>query len=131
MSSLGIKVATSDDIYIEMDGQRIAGVQSYSTKYSSDVKTVDAFGQSTSIGYTLGTKKYTIDITRAYLDNTAIADDIDFYDLANGDFNLVVIKAGNRVTYKNCIVSEIDEDGTLKEKVAEKFTIIALDRVKG
>jgi hypothetical protein len=129
MSTPGIQITTSDDIFFELNGKRIAGVESYSTKYTNEVKLVDAFGQSTPIGYTLGAKKHTIDITRVYLEDTAIADGIDFYSLANLDFNFVVIKKGKRVVYKNCIISDISEDGSLKDKVAEKISLMALDRV--
>jgi hypothetical protein len=126
----GVKITTSDDIFLEISGKRIAGVESYGTKYTNDIKTHDAFGQSTSIGYSNGAKKYSIDLSRIYLEDTAIADGIDFYTLANYDWNLVIIKNGNRVVYKSCIISDISEDGTLKDKVAEKVTIMALDRVK-
>lgn len=125
----GVKITTSDDIFFEVDGKRVAGVESYSTKYTNDVKMVDAFGQSTSIGYTIGGKKYTIDISRVYLEDTAIADGIDFYTLTDFDFNFVIIKNGVRTVYKNCIISDISEDGSLKDKVAEKISLMALDRV--
>lgn len=129
MATPGVKITTSDDIFFEVDGKRVAGVESYSTKYTNDVKMVDAFGQSTSIGYTIGGKKYTIDISRVYLEDTAIADGIDFYNLIDFDFNFVIIKNGIRTVYKNCIISDISEDGSLKDKVAEKITLMALDRV--
>lgn len=125
----GVKILTSDDIFFEVDGKRVAGVESYNTKYTNDVKVVDAFGQSTSIGYTIGGKKYSIDISRVYLEDTAIADGIDFYTLTNFDFNFVIVKGGTRTVYKNCIISDISEDGSLKDKVAEKITLMALDRV--
>ena len=129
MATPGVKITTSDDIFFEVDGRRVAGVESYSTKYTNDVKMVDAFGQSTSIGYTIGGKKYTIDISRVYLEDTAIADCIDFYTLTDFDFNFVIIKNGVRTVYKNCIISDISEDGSLKDKVAEKISLMALDRV--
>ena len=129
MATPGVKITTSDDIFFEVDGKRVAGVESYSTKYTNDVKMVDAFGQSTSIGYTIGGKKYTIDISRVYLEDTAIADGINFYTLTDFDFNFVIIKNGIRTVYKNCIISDISEDGTLKDKVAEKIFLMALDRV--
>lgn len=129
MPTPGVKITTSDDIFFEVEGKRVAGVESYSTKYTNDVKTVDAFGQSTSIGYTIGSKKYTVDISRVYLEDTAIADGIDFYNLADLDFNFVIIKNGIRTVYKHCIISDISEDGSLKDKVAEKITLMALDRV--
>jgi len=126
--SSGVKIMTSDDIYFELNGKRIAGVESYSTKYTNDVKMIDAFGQNTPIGYTIGSKKHSIDISRVYLEDTAIADGIDFYSLADLGFNFVVIKGGVRTVYKDCIISDISEDGSLKDKVAEKITLIALDR---
>lgn len=125
----GVKIMTSDDIYFELNGKRVAGVESYSTKYTNDVKTVDAFGQSTPIGYTIGSKKHSIDISRVYLEDTAIADGIDFYTLSDYGFNFVVVKGGVRTVYKDCVISDISEDGALKDKVAEKITLMALDRV--
>lgn len=130
MAAIGVKIMTSDDIYFELDGKKIAGVESYSTKYTNDVKMVDAFGQNTPIGYTIGSKKHSIDISRVYLEDTAIADGINFYNLTDLGFNFVVIKGGKRVVYKNCVISDISEDGTLKDKVAEKITLMALDRVE-
>lgn len=129
MATPGVKIMTSDDIFFEVNGRRVAGVESYSTRYTNDVKMVDAFGQATPIGYTLGSRKYTIDISRVYLEDTAIADGLDFYNLTDFDFNFVVVKGGKRTVYKNCIISDIAEDGTLKDKVAEKITLAALDRV--
>ena len=129
MPAPGVRITTSDDIFFEVNGKRVAGVESYSTKYTNDVKTIDAFGQSTPIGFATGSKKFTLDISRVYLEDTAIADGIDFYNLSNYDFNVVIIKNGKRIDYKSCIISDISEDGNLKDKVAEKISILALDRV--
>lgn len=129
-NAVGVKITTSNDIFIEIDGKRIAGVQSYSTRYTNDVKTIDAFGQETPIGFTLGKKKYTLDLTKVYLEDTAISDGVDFYTLSDYGFNLVIIKNGRRIVYKDCIVSDISEDGALNDKVTEKMSIMALNRVK-
>lgn len=128
--SAGVAITTSDDIFFEIDGTRIAGVESYSTKYTNDVKLIDAFGSNTPIGFTLGSKKHSVDISRVYLEDTAISDGINFYTLSNFGFNMVVIKNGKRVTYKSCIISDISEDGQLKGNVAEKISLMALDRVE-
>lgn len=125
----GVKVTTSDDIFLEIDGKRIAGVESYSTRYSNDVKLHDAFGQVTPIGYSLGSRKHVVDLSRIYLEDTAISDGIDFYTLSDFDWNLVIVKNGKRVVYKSCVISEISEDGQLKDKVAEKISVMALDRI--
>lgn len=130
MAKPGVKIMTSDDIFFELNGKRVAGVESYSTKYTNDVKLIDAFGQTTPIGYTLGSRKYSVDISRVYLEDTAITDGIDFYTLAEFGFDFVVIKGGTRTVYKDCVISDISEDGSLKDKVGEKITLMALDRVK-
>lgn len=124
----GVKVSTSNDIYLTVDGKTIAGVQSYSTKMTNETKYVDAFGHQTPIGYTVGKTNYSIDLSRVFLEDTAIADGINFYTLANSDFQLVINRNGKIITYKNCIVSEISEDGSLNDSVQEKMTIMALDR---
>lgn len=129
MATPGVKITTSNEIYFELDGKRIAGVESYSVRYSNDVRLHDAFGQDAPIGYTIGSKKYSIDLSKIYLEDTAIADGLDFYALANYGFDLVIIKNGARTVYKNCIVSDISEDGQLKGNVAEKITLLALDRI--
>lgn len=124
----GVKVSTSNDIYLVINGQRIAGVQSYSTKMTNETKFVDAFGHKTPIGYTVGKKNYSIDLNRVYLEDTAIADGIDFYSLADNDFQLVINRNGHIVTYTSCIVSDISEDGNLNDSVQEKMTINSLNR---
>ena len=130
MANPGVKIMTSDDIFFELNGKKIAGVESYSTKYTNDIKPVDVFGQNTPVGYTIGSKKHSIDISRVYLEDTAIADGINFYNITDFDFNFVIVKNGKRVVYKNCVISDISEDGSLKDKVAEKITLMALDRVE-
>ena len=127
----GMNITTSSDIFIEISGKRIAGVQSYSTKYNKDTKPVDVFGQDVPIGYIQGKKKHTLDMSRVYLEDTAVNDGIDFYDLADNQFNVVVIKNGQRITYSDCIVTDVNEDGSLNDKVVEKMTISALTRKKG
>ena len=69
-------------------------------------------------------------MSRVYLEDTAISDGIDFYSLADNQFNVVIIKNGERVTYKDCIVTDISEDGSLNDKVIEKITVSALSRIK-
>ena len=127
----GVNVTTSNDIFIEISGKRIAGVQSYSTKYNKDTKPVDVFGQDVPIGYIQGKKKHTLDLSRVYLEDTAVNDNVDFYDLADNQFNVVIIKNGQRITYSDCIVTDVNEDGSLNDKVVEKMTISALTRKKG
>lgn len=128
----GIDITTSTSISIEIAGKTIAGIQSYNTKYSKDTKEVDVFGQDVPIGYIQGKKNYTIDMSRIYLEDTAAAEGIDFYALSDNTFNVVIDKQGTngtkRITYSDCIVTDISEDGSLNDKVIEKMTVKALNR---
>lgn len=128
----GIDITTSTSISIEIAGKTIAGVQSYNTKYNKDTKEVDVFGQDVPIGYIQGKKNYTIDLSRIYLEDTAAAEGIDFYALSDNTFNVVIDKQGTngtkRITYSDCIVTDISEDGSLNDKVIEKMTVKALNR---
>lgn len=126
----GVKVTTSDDIFIELNGKRIAGVQSYSTRFQNDTKQHEEFGNDKPFGYSKGTKQHTLDLSRAYLEDTAIADGINFYTLSETDFMLVIVKNGKRIVYTGCTISDISEDGSLKDKVVEKISVMAIDRIE-
>lgn len=123
-----IFVASSQDIKITLNGKVVAGVQSYSTKVTSDKKEVEAFGTSEPIGYIKGRKKYTLDLNRVYLEDTAIADGIDFYDLLDTSFEVVINKNGKTISYVNCTITDISEDASLNDTVKEKISCMAQSR---
>ena len=118
---------TSSDIYLELDGKKIAVVQSYKAKTKRTGKSVEAFGESEPVATIGGQRVYTIELTRLYATDTAIADGIDFYGLS--DFSLVIVKPDRRIVYTGCCWSEIEENGQLGEMVAEKITLTAKKRM--
>lgn len=81
---------TSADIYLELDGRKIAVVQSYRAKAAKSSKNIEAFGESEPVATIEGQKSYTVELTRLYATDTAISDGIDFYNLT--DFSLVICK---------------------------------------
>ena len=121
-------VASSNDITITINGNPVAGVQSYSTKVNIDSKEVEAFGSTDPIGYIKGRTKYTLDLSRVYLEDTAIKDGISFYDLINTNFEVIINKNGMKVAYKDCTITDISEDGALNDSVKEKITCLARSR---
>ena len=112
---------TSADIYLEVEGKRVAVVQSYSAK-------VEAFGESEPVATLDGQRKYTLELTRLYATDEAISDGIDFYGLK--DFSLVICKPDRKVIYRGCEWSSIREDGELDAMVAEKITVTASHRIE-
>ena len=119
---------TSADIYLEVDGRRVAVVQSYSARAVMTSRAVEAFGESEPVATLDGQRKYTLELTRLYATDEAISDGINFYEMK--DFSLVICKPDRKVIYSGCEWSSIREDGELDAMVAEKITVTAARRIE-
>ena len=106
---------SSADIYLELDGRKIAGVQSYRAKAAKSSKKIEAFGESEPVATIEGQKSYTVELTRLYATDTAFSDGIDFFNLT--DFSLVICKPDKRIIYSQCRWSSIEEAGKLGDLV--------------
>ena len=118
----------SSEIYLEVNGKKIAVVQSYTTKATRSSREIEAFGESEPVATIAGASKYTLELSRLYATDEAISDGINFYDLT--DFSLVICKLGKRIIYSQCRWSSIEEAGKLGEPVAEKVTVVARKRME-
>lgn len=119
---------TSADIYLELDGKKVAVVQSYTAKATKSSQSVEAFGESEPVATIEGQKKYTLELTRLYATDDAVADGINFHELR--DFSLVICKPDRKVIYSGCEWSAIHEEGQLNAMVAEKITVVASKRIE-
>lgn len=117
---------SSKDVFFELDGKKVAVVQNYSTSYTKEDREVDAFGEDESIGYTKGKKKYSIKISKAYINQGAYKDGINFYTI--DDFEFVIVKPDRRIVYTGCSINQVDEEGSLNDIIAENITIRATRR---
>ena len=119
---------TSADIYLELDGKKVAVVQSYTARASKSSQSVEAFGESEPVATIEGQKKYTLELTRLYATDDAVSYGINFYDLR--DFSLVICKPDRKIIYRGCEWSTIHEEGQLNAMVAEKITVVASKRIE-
>ena len=119
---------TSADIYLELDGKKVAVVQSYTARANKSSQNVEAFGESEPVATIAGQRKYILELTRLYATDDAVSDGINFYDLA--DFSLVICKPDRKVIYSGCEWSEIQEEGQLNAMVAERVSVIAAKRIE-
>ena len=119
---------TSSDIYLEVDGVKVAVVQSYSAKASKTSSAVEAFGESEPVATVPGQTSHVLELTRLYATDEAIRDGINFYDLT--DFSLVICKPDRKIIYSHCQWSAIQETGTLGDMVLEKVSIVASKRLE-
>ena len=119
---------TSSDIYLELEGRKVAVVQSYTAKASKSSRSVEAFGESEPVATINGQNKYVLELTRLYATDDAISDGIDFFALA--DFSLVICKPDRRIIYSGCQWSAIQESASIGSMVLEKVTLVASRRIE-
>lgn len=121
-------IPTSSDIYLEVDGKKVAVVQSYTAQSTKSSTTVEAFGEAEPVATLPGQTRHVLELTRIYATDAALVDGIDFYGLE--DFSLVICKPDRRVIYSGCQWSKIGESGDLGASVMEKVTVVASRRLE-
>ena len=119
---------TSADIWLELDGQKVAVVQSYNCKTTRNSYSVEAFGEEEPVATVQGPQNYVIQLSRLYATDRAIADGLSFYDMKN--FSLVICKPDRKVIYSDCQWSGIEEDAQLGKTVVERLTLVARTRME-
>ena len=119
---------TSSDIYLELEGKKVAVVQSYTARATKSSTAVEAFGEAEPVATIAAQCQYVLELTRLYATDDAIADGINFYDLR--DFSLVICKPDRKVIYSGCNWSAIAEEGKLGAMVAEKVSVVARKRME-
>lgn len=119
---------TSSDIYLEVDGTRVAVVQSYRAKTTKTSIAVEAFGEAEPVATVPGQSKHVVELSRLYATDEAIQDGIDFHSLSG--FSLVVCKPDRKIIYSDCQWSSIEENATLGSMVLEKVTLVASRRIE-
>ena len=128
MSITTRKVPTSADIYLEINGKKVAVVQSYRALASRTSKVIEAFGQEEPVATIRGLNQYTLELTRIYATDEALRDGIDLYGLEN--FNLVICKPDRSVIYCGCQWKQLEESADVGGAVMEKVTIVASRRME-
>ena len=119
---------TSSDIYLEIDGKKVAVVQSYTAKTTRSSQNVEAFGEDEPVATIPGPRSHIIELTRLYATDEAIRDGINFHDLT--DFSLVICKPDRKIIYSGCQWRDISETGALGAMVVEKITVVAAKRIE-
>ena len=119
---------TSSDIYLEIDGKKVAVVQSYTAKAAKTSRAVEAFGEEEPVATVPGQTTHVLELTRLYATDEAIRDGINFHELE--DFSLVICKPDRKIIYSGCQWSAIGETGELGAMVVEKIPVVAAKRIE-
>ena len=121
------KIPTTADIYLEVDGVKLAVVQSYKVTSKRSSKAVWAFGQNEPVAAVNGAEEHILELTRLYATDAAIRDGVDFYALE--EFNLVICKPEKNIIYTGCRWTNLQESAEVGGTVLEKVTVTAAHRI--
>ena len=119
---------TSSDIYLEIDGKKVAVVQSYTAKTTRSSQSVEAFGEEEPVATIPGQRTHVLELTRLYATDEAIRDGLNFHDLE--DFSLVYGERDRKVFYSGGEWRASGETGALGAMVVEKNTVVAAKRME-
>ncbi len=123
-----VQFPTSQDIYLEINGKKLAVVESYRAKSTRESRYVEAFGEGEPVGVVGGRVRHMIELSRVCALQSASDDGVDMYGLS--DFNLVIVKPDRRIVFSGCEWYDISESAGLSETVAEKIGIVASKRME-
>ena len=119
-----LSIPTSNDIYIEVNGRRLAVAQSYRAKTSRDSKYVEAFGSAEPVGTVGGRIQHLLQLSRVHISGDAV----DFHAISG--FNVVIVKPDRKIIYSGCEWSAIDETLSVGGVVLESVSIVAAKRME-
>ena len=119
-----ISIPTSENIYIEVNGQKVAAAQSYRVKSSRESRYIEAFDSKEPVGTVGGRVKHWIELSRVCLFGEQ---NVDFYELSG--FHLVVVRPDCKVIYSGCEWADITQSVSVGETILEKVSIVASRRI--
>lgn len=125
---MGRVFPTAKDIYIEINGRKLAVAQSYRAKSTKESRYVESFGATEPVGTVAGRVRHVLELSRVYIADAGYSDGIDFYSL--DDFNVVIVKPDRKIIYSGCQWSGISEEAGADDPVLEKVTAVAANRME-
>lgn len=123
---VGINFPTNKDVYIEVEGKILAAVNGYKIKSKCDKRYIRSFWNSDPIGILAGDVVHEIELSRIYLYSDEIHNYQDFFEISN--FNLVLVKPGKKVVYKDCKWIQISESINTQNMLIEDAILISRKR---
>lgn len=121
-----VSIPTSNDIYIEVNGRKLAVAQGYKAKSVRESKYIEAMGSSEPVATVGGRIKHQLELTRVQISGTG--DGIDFHSISG--FNVVIVKPDRRIIYSGCEWLSVDESAGLGNMALESVSIAAARRTQ-
>ncbi len=121
-------IPTSADIYLEVNGARVAVVQNYNARTTRKSRAVEAFGENQPVATLGGSCTHELTLSRLYATDAALKDGLRFHELEG--FSLVVVKPDRRIIYSDCRWTDIQEKASVGDMVLESVSLVATKRLE-
>lgn len=114
------------DVFIEVEGKKVAAAQSYRVKTSRPGRAVRSYFENEAAALVPGGLEHEIELER--LSILELTDFVDFYDLSG--FTVVIKKPDCTVCFYDCEWTEITEGAAVNKGVIEKVILVSRKREK-
>ncbi len=122
-----LTIPTSKDIFIEINGKKVAVIESFQATANKKTSFIEEFGNDKPVCAIHGQVAYSLTLKRVYF-MTQEQTQIDFHTLSN--FSVVIVKPDKRILYTGCEWSNIQESAKLNEPCIETMTVTASNRIE-
>lgn len=123
----GVTIPTSKDIYIEVDGKKLAMVQACTVKSTRTSRAVEAFGSETPVATIGGKVNHVLELKKVVPAGNLAAGSVDFYSLSG--FSVMIVKPDCRIVFSGCEWSGIGEAINLNAPCIETVQVVASKRM--
>lgn len=111
------------EVYLEVDGERVAIIDSYTEQITQQSRVITAWGEQEPVGTVPGRVQYALT-----LHTVRPADGINLYTLT--EFNLIAARAGARIIYSGCRWKSIVSSGGVGNLTSLKMELVAAGRTE-
>jgi hypothetical protein len=118
---------SSKNVYIEINGVRLATANNYSVKISRECIPVESFSSHSPITYLSGKISYSIELSTLSLTDSTIASPIDLFNLS--DFNIVFFHPTYQTIFSGCNWTNISEVTSCDKPIIKSISIVASNRI--
>lgn len=122
-----VKIPSSKDIYIEINGVKAAVIESYQATSIRSASVVEEFGSDIPVCSIGGKTIHELKLSRIYFISDSMKS-TDFHKLSG--FSVVIVKPDKRILYTNCEWTKIEETAKLSQPCIETMIAVASDRIE-
>lgn len=118
---------SSKNVYIEINGIRLATANNYTIKISRECIPIESFDSNSPVTYLNGKISYIIELSTLSFTDSTIASPIDLFNLS--DFNIAFFHPTYQTIFSGCNWINISEVTSCDKPIIKSVSIVASHRI--